>query len=336
MVLPSQMNNLVLSKAMPLRMPARLPLRMRSKLFCAILILVLSGILSGCNLLGDGAVEEAALASQLLEQRRIAEARLAIGRAIRDRDDIPAYYLLQGRIEMTAGSFAGAYDAYQSALALESTNLEALRGVSQLGLRVGDLRASERAAEQLLSLNPNDIDALLVQGLISLVKGRYADALQNAERILSISTLDEAGTILFARASFLEGDAEEAKGALANYETRVAPSVGSVRTRLEIARAQRNASEIELTFGQLRQLSPDDTQVIVDHANFLSKSGNSSAATDGLRNLLTRDEIPREDLAQAIFVISEYSLQFSSSEIEAIARLGASPVSSGIGKSHDS
>ncbi|MFN9716956.1 MAG: hypothetical protein ACK54U_03295, partial [Sphingomonadales bacterium] len=84
---------------------------------------------------------EAASAMALLEQNRLAEARVAINRALMMRDDVADYHIARGRIELAAGTISAAFDAYFDALALDASNPEALQAVSQLGLQTGNIRA---------------------------------------------------------------------------------------------------------------------------------------------------------------------------------------------------
>ncbi|MGB3738069.1 MAG: tetratricopeptide repeat protein, partial [Pontixanthobacter sp.] len=160
-------------------------------------------MISACSLFEGDPEGNAALATQLLSERRIAEARLAINDAIEARDDDPEFYLISAQIELTAGSNEGAFNAFQNAMALDPTNIAALLGVSQLGLQLGRLTDASSASERLLALNPRQTEALLVQGLIALLKRRNDEALALADRVLEFAPSDEAGTILKARIMFI-------------------------------------------------------------------------------------------------------------------------------------
>ena len=69
----------------------------------ALAALMIAVALAGCGRSDAAAAEEAARAQALLDQRRIAEARLAIKDAIEIRDDEPQFHILRGRIEMAGG-----------------------------------------------------------------------------------------------------------------------------------------------------------------------------------------------------------------------------------------
>ncbi|WP_162935659.1 tetratricopeptide repeat protein [Tsuneonella amylolytica] len=244
----------------------------------------------------------------LLDQRRFAEARQAISAAIATRDDEPDYYLLRARIEFAAGQTAAAYAAYQDALALDATNAEALQGVSQLGLQVGDYEEAENAADQILTLQPEQSDALLVRGLIALVKRRYEEAGGWADRILRQDEGSEAGAILKARAAFLAGDPQAALAAVNQYEAMRAPTAGSVRTRLEIARARHDAAAMRDAFDQLDRLTPRDATLAIDRGNFSAKTGDKAHARRFLTVALAQKDLTDAQIADAVGVLREYSL----------------------------
>src|SRR3546814_2427440 len=58
--------------------------------------------LGGCTRSAPSAAADAARAQSLLEQRRVGEARLAIGEAIAARDNEPQYTIFPGRLQMEA------------------------------------------------------------------------------------------------------------------------------------------------------------------------------------------------------------------------------------------
>ena len=271
--------------------------------------------LSACGASQADADRAAAQAAALLDQRRIAEARLAIGEAISDRGDEPQYYLLRGRIEMAAGSPEGAFNAYQDALALEGTNSEALQGVAQLGLQIGRLDEAQKAAEQILSIDPQQKDALLVSGLIAFVKRRYDDALDYADRVLSQNPLDEGGTILRARAAFLRGDDATARRTIAAYTSKATATAGTSRTMLEIARSSHDAPAMRKSFLELRKLVPNDPGLAIDEGDFLFKSGNHTDAIALTAKLLADAKASSADAQDVLRLWREYAVGAPKSEI---------------------
>src|SRR3546814_8215006 len=171
----------------------------------------------GCTRSDAAAAADAARAQSLLEQRRVGEARLAIGEAIAARDDEPQYHILRGRIEMAADSVSGAYDAYSDAISLDPPNSGALQAVAQLGLQTGHFRVSLEATDAILSLSPDEPGALLMRGLHAVIRNRFAEADGYADRILARDPGNEGGVILKARIAVRKGAPRDALAVLAPY-----------------------------------------------------------------------------------------------------------------------
>lgn len=241
-------------------------------LYAGLLLIAGSASLSACTPAETAAAEDAAEAQALLEQRRIAEARLAIKSAIEIRDDEPAFHILRGRIEMAAKSTSGAFDAYNDARSLDPTNMEALQAVSQLGLQTGHFRQSIEATDAILALSPDEPGALLVRGLHAVVRRRFEEADGFADRILARNPNDEGGVILKARIAVRKGTPQEALDVLSAYGASKPNTVGVVMTRLEVYRAMRDAPGMRSQFALLRKLSPGDRELRIDEANFAFKT----------------------------------------------------------------
>ncbi len=177
--------------------------------FTLVAALMASLLMSGCGRSDAAAARDAMRAQELLGERRFAEARMAIKEAIAERDDEPQYHILRGRIEYAVKAIPQAFDAYSNAMALDPSNMEALQAVSQLGLQTGNLRESLAATEAILSLEPDDPNALLVRGLHAIVRNRFDDAVGYADKILARDSANEGGAILKARALFRKGEGKE-------------------------------------------------------------------------------------------------------------------------------
>lgn len=289
------------------------------------IFLAFSVLLASCGPSPAEADNLAAQALALLDQNRIAEARLTIGSAIKARDDDPQYHLIRARIEWAAQSPEGAFNAYQDALALDATNLEALQGVSQLGLQIGRLGESLEATNRILSIDPNNQGALLVRGLIALVRKQYDEALEYADRVLAVAPLDEGGTILRARAAFLNGDPATARAALAEYTEALGTTAGIARTALEITRSQRNAAGMRDAFLELRDLVPDDNQLRVDEANFLFKTGKPAEAIALTTEVLSDPDPMDWEIREALRLWREYGVGAPDPSVLETIRASAAP-----------
>ncbi len=296
----------------------------RPVILTLISLLVAFLLLGGCTNSDAAAAADAARAQALLDQRRIAEARLAIRDAIAERDDEPQFHILRGRIEMAAQSPTGAYDAYSDAMSLDSTNMEALQAVSQLGLQTGHFRQSLEATDAILALSPEEPSALLMRGLHAVIRKRFDEAEGFADRILARHPDDEGGVILKARIAVRKGKPQNALNVLAPYGAAKPNTPGVAMTRLEIYRSMHDAVGMRGQFALLRNLVPGDPALRVDEANFAFKDGRARDANSLLVALLADPATQRGLVNDILALWREYFSEApSDADLAPIARTGS-------------
>ena len=269
--------------------------------------LLTASTLAACSRSAAAAAADATRAQSLFDERRFAEARLAIKQAIAERDDEPQYHILRARIEYSANATPQAFDAYSDALALDPSNMEALQAVSQLGLQTGRLRESLEATNTILSLAPNDVSALLTRGLHSMVRSRFDEADGYADKILSIDPSNEGGAILKARAIYRKGQSQVALAALEKFSESRPATVGIALTRLEIYRALGEADGMRTEFAKLRGLAPENDGVRIDEANFAFKDGRPADGLAITAGLLSNPKFTRDQIREVLDLWREYS-----------------------------
>ncbi|TCD04856.1 tetratricopeptide repeat protein [Erythrobacteraceae bacterium CFH 75059] len=248
-------------------------------------------LLLACSSSAEKASEAGAVAEYHLRSGNVEEARRAIRDAIRHKDDIAQLHLLRGQIEFAAGDRAAAFEAYYDALALDPLNPEALQAVAQLGVTTGNIREAEAAADRILTLAPEQPDALLVKGLVALARRRHDQTIALAERALAARPGDENARILKARALYLKGNPAGALAALEEGRPSGAPiTVGVALTRLEIFRQTANTAGLDEEFTRLRNLRPNDPGLRIDEANYRYKRGQAAEAVRLIVALLTSPE----------------------------------------------
>lgn len=274
--------------------------------FTLVAALMASLLMSGCGRSDAAAARDAMRAQELLGERRFAEARMAIKEAIAERDDEPQYHILRGRIEYAVKAIPQAFDAYSNAMALDPSNMEALQAVSQLGLQTGNLRESLAATEAILSLEPDDPNALLVRGLHAIVRNRFDDAVGYADKILARDSANEGGAILKARALFRKGEGKEALAVLDLFSAKKTDTSGIAMTRLEVYRALHDSNGMQAEFAKLRNLAPANDALRIDEANFAYKQGRTKDADALLAALLAKSELARDDIPQILVLWREY------------------------------
>ena len=273
-------------------------------------------VLVACSGDAERAMSQGAVAETQFASGDLAAARKSIAAAIDERDDLAALQLLRGRIEIAGQRFAPAFDAYSAALALEATNMEALQGVAQLGLRTGHLDASEEATGRILALSPDQPDALLIKGLLALVRNRPVEAIENADRILASAPGNEGGVILKARALYLRGEPAQALAMIEKAVPLAGNSAGLVLTRLELMREVGNAAGMLAQFAALHKLRPDDFDLTIDEANLRYKTGDKQAA----RTLLSEAVLARPRTAAQVAGITALWRDYDPEPLDASGR----------------
>jgi Tfp pilus assembly protein PilF len=248
-------------------------------------------------------------AQQELEGGQLQMARETIIAALKERDDLPDLQLLKARIELASNRAGPAFDAFSAALSLEATNPEALQGVAQLGLRTGHVVESEAAADHILALQPNQTDALLVKGLLALVRNRPANAIEFADRILAASPGNEGGVILKARALYLLGNLAGAVEFLNKQEPAIAQKESVIRTKLELHRQTGDAPAMHADFATLTKLQPKDFDLRLDEANLRYKTGDKLGARGLLRAALFDLNPVAEQVSRIAALWGEYDTE---------------------------
>lgn len=254
---------------------------------------------AGCSNSTKSAMEQGAVAQAQFEAGQLAEARETITDAVQIRDDIPELQLLRGRIELAANAPANAFRAYNNALSLDSANGEALLGVAQLGLQTGNLRASENAADRLLTLDPRQQTALVIKGLHNLVKRRYDAALANADLILASSPTNEAAAVLKSRALAMLDRSDEAFAILEKARAGSGDTRGIANALLELHRQRGDGPAMLAELERLRAFKTGDHAFDIDEADTLYKLGEARRARVVLQQALL-DPALDDDTATAL------------------------------------
>ena len=291
----------VIRATVPRRYPVNQLLRGRRMAGLPLLLL-----LAACSGNAERAMSLGAVAEQQRASGDLAGARQSIAAAIDERDDFAALQLLRGRIEVAGERYSPAFDAYSAALALEATNMEALQGVAQLGLRTGHLRESEEAAGRILTLQPDQPEALLIKGLLALVRNRPAEAIEDAGRILARAPGNEGGVILKARALYLRGDPKGALNLVDQAVAQAGNTAGLAQTRLELLRESGDSAGMFTQFNELRRLRADDFDLTIDEANVRYKVGDSLGGRRILREAVLAPKRNAEQTARIARLWREY------------------------------
>ena len=92
----------------------------------------------------------------------------------------------QGELLMTAGNYKSADDALETALAVDPRNRAAFIGLARVATRQKLFGKAVRFANKALALEPNDRDALAVQGVAMVELGATPRAQQNLAKLQTL------------------------------------------------------------------------------------------------------------------------------------------------------
>ena len=286
----------------------------------------MAAILGSCDDKLERASEFATIAEQQFTAGDIDAARSNVQKAIAARDDVAAYYVLLGRIEVQSQKPISAFNAFSLALDLEADNLQILQSIADLGLQTGRVKEAKEAAERILILAPGSPNALLVKGFIALDEGRFDEAQTTANDILALDPQDEGGIILSARIDALQGRSEDALAKINQTIATIGETSALNATRLEIYRLLGQPARLLETMPAILKNVDANSEYQVDYINLLYKTGNLDAARNTVLKVLKDPITNTQQLTKLMDIWSEYDpTPLTASQISSLAKIG-SPV----------
>jgi tetratricopeptide (TPR) repeat protein len=272
-------------------------IRQRSSIACICVTLLLAAS-AACTDAEKRAADMAAQAQQLFDSGQPGPAFELIGRSIRERDDLPAPYLLQGRIALALGKSGDAYRAYANALALDAANPEALIGVAQTGLSVGRLDEADSAADKILVLNPNQTDAMLIKGIVRMVHNDLDGAITFGDRVLALKRDDVAAIILKSRALALRGDRAAALTLVRSGITKVGETRELAMSLAELQRFNGDAEAFLSSLRRIRELVPQNRDYRFDLVDTLYRLGHTDEARNEAASLIAEPTLNADEASR--------------------------------------
>jgi tetratricopeptide (TPR) repeat protein len=239
------------------------------------LLVALLLALAGCTSPAEKAAEYGALAAQADMAGDPAAAKALALRAVQERDDVAEYWLLLGRSHLRLSELGAAHSAYLRAAEIDRANVEALGALAQLTLGAGKLKEADQYADQLLLLNPADLNAVLVKGFVALREQRYQESRSAARRVLERMPEQEAALVLEARSVFEQGKPTEAIQILESSIGKSGASRMKLETLLQFYEKARNPEGLARTHLRMVELDPQDVNARAKAARFMFRTRRS-------------------------------------------------------------
>lgn len=239
-----------------------------------------------CTSRDERAATAAGSAADALGQGNLFAARVLIGRALAARDDVSDYWMLSGRIAIAEENFQGAFDAFEVALTLDRSNVEALTRLCQIAVSSGQPERAERYSDQLAALHPGDNVAVNVQAAIALNRGDKAGATKLLDQVLASDPGDAAALIIKSR---LLATNEDYAGAARLAESALASPgdpVGRLVVLKDIYVKGKDAAGWHRTIARLARAQPTSVPAQIDYARSLYDTGDAVAGFAVSRRVL--------------------------------------------------
>jgi len=237
----------------------------------------------------------AAQAETALREGHLDLADLMIRRVLVSEDDVSRYWLLFARISLARGEYGNAMGAYRNVLALDRSNLEAMRNLSQLSINVDDPEAAEEYADQLLLLNSRDPLPLTLKGTIALNRGNLKGAAEYADRALASAPDDPGALALKAKSMMAGGELNAAARLVEESMAAGADRVSMLRLLAEIYHDLGDRDRYSDVYAKLAKSLPSEPRTQLTYADILYQQGQTRAAAETVLKLLATR--PDDELA---------------------------------------
>jgi tetratricopeptide (TPR) repeat protein len=141
---------------------------------------------------------------RLLEGKRD-EAGISFDRALRRTPDDPKALCGAGMVEVMKGRDGAAFDCFSRALDSDPENLTALGELIKCAYRHERFTEAEHYLENYLRYHPADLDMLFSQAGIQFRVGKYAEAMDNIEKLLIFAPEYDGGQELKEKIGAMPG-----------------------------------------------------------------------------------------------------------------------------------
>lgn len=213
-------------------------------------------------------------------------ARAALMKLVSAEDDVPAYWMELGKVQMQLESYGDAYYAFTRAHELDRGNGEILHILMQIALRGGNLDRAQEHAEQLEILAPSDPGVKLTYGFIELRRGSLDAAGAYADQILAASPTDGAAKLLKSLVLMRQGDVDGATELLEG-QLRARPKDGPALLGLGGLYERKGEWKKLAQIQRIRlAASPDEPSIALQFVEAAFKAGEVDEARRVSRKLL--------------------------------------------------
>jgi spermidine synthase len=238
--------------------------------------------------------------SQILRAPDPVYARIASAHALITLDDDDAYYFLdglrnapesadlelaRGRYRLREKQYASAKEAFQAALRLDASLLEAAWGIGEAARQIGDLPTAELMFMQVLGRDPNHLPSLRSLMRVGRSRGKWAQAVEWQTRL--VKALPKPDAEEYARLGEVLQAAEQPDAALKAFLISLeldAYGYAARRNLADIFKTRKKWTEAAEQFEFIVRYHPDiDPLTYPALAEVYRELGNRAASVEVLR-----------------------------------------------------
>jgi tetratricopeptide (TPR) repeat protein len=248
------------------------------------------------------------------------DARNALLKLVRAKDDVADYWAELGKVQASMGSYGDAYYAFTRAYELDRSNPELVKALTQLALRSGDIGMAQAHAEELEVLSPGDPWVKLVKGWAAYSESRFDQSLAIADQMLAAAPFDPSATVLKARALVALNRDDEALDLLTRQVQSQPADTGILALLVKIYQRRSDWAKVTDFAARLSDLAPQDQQNMLILTQAALRSGNIPLARATSSKLLQ----PKVDPTLVSKVLDQWADYWPSPQrVEDVRRLAA-------------
>jgi len=259
---------------------------------------------------------------QLLEKRDYSRALLEYRNAAKAMPRDAEAYFGMGMAAMGNGDFQNAYNALETAVALNPGHHEAKLRLAQLMASVGDpesVKAAEQSTLEELALNPNDPEMLRTLALAQLKLGNADTAVQTLEKAVVSAPKVLAPYLLLAQTNLYQGDTKAAEETLKKATAAVPDAVEPQLALARLYRSQNRNPEAETAIRRALQLDPKSGGPLRELAFLQAATGRKAEAEENFKKLSSLG-VDTYKTIYGIFLFSENRQQEGVQEFERVLK----------------
>lgn len=185
-------------------------------------------------------------------------ARIALLRAVAEKDDDASYWEALGRVQLELGAYADAYYAFTRAHELDKSNVTILGTLTQITLLSGNIDMADRQAKQLELLAPDHPAARLAFGYVALRRSDLDEADREADQLLIAYPFDPSAKLLKARILLARGERGKAVELLQAQIKARPDDVGSLKALAAMHQREADWPGVMAAASRVYELRPKD------------------------------------------------------------------------------